>query len=424
MPRALADALCDRLTGAFPPDRNYAPADFEEAPMPRPVARFLTHRLERRIAAAARPPADSDTPAWIDYDHAEVQQAADRFEAVLRRHARLPAGAWPEALREAAEQVTRYLVRPVRTAVRFAFGTDDGALPTPVILRRMDAFGAYPYLREAVRAYAERKDAATLDRTHLTALLTRVDRQMTADYDADRWLRLLAPLFVLARTAYEDDEGLPAELLVAFFDQKEASALRDRLRRAQRRGPARLDEIRLRRLLTAPAGEPSVPAPAAGRADAASAHGDEAVPLWKRFHQPERAPSRADAAPPAWEARPQAGPSQEKPSHEEPPPDARPRWKQFQPEAEHGAGSTSAPLARIEADVLGARGARERERFVRHCFAGDAEAYEEVLRRLHGVGTWNQASRIIARDVFRRHQVNIYSKPAVAFTNAVESRFR
>jgi hypothetical protein len=47
-----------------------------------------------------------------------------------------------------------------------------------------------------------------------------------------------------------------------------------------------------------------------------------------------------------------------------------------------------------------------------------------VLRRLAEADNWNEASQIIASDIFRKHKVNIYSDAAVHFTNAVESRFR
>jgi len=74
--------------------------------------------------------------------------------------------------------------------------------------------------------------------------------------------------------------------------------------------------------------------------------------------------------------------------------------------------------------VLGEPGLRNRELFITHLFNGDRSAYLRVLRLLRDTPTWAEASQLIAREVFRRYQVNIYSEPAVAFTDAVERRYR
>ena len=123
--------------------------------------------------------------------------------------------------------------------------------------------------------------------------------------------------------------------------------------------------------------------------------------MWKRFvHAPEI--EEPEAAPYADE------------------PEAIPLWMRFRSAAEPGA----ADLPMLEHAVLGEHGYRNRERFVKNLFSGSAEAYEQVLRRLYTAPTWTQASQIIAQDVFKAHRVNIYSPPAIAFTNAVEARYR
>jgi hypothetical protein len=70
------------------------------------------------------------------------------------------------------------------------------------------------------------------------------------------------------------------------------------------------------------------------------------------------------------------------------------------------------------------RGPSNRALFIRELFGGSQSDYRQTLERLHEAPNWTRASQIIAQDVFRTHQVNIYSKPAVLFTNAVEDRFR
>ncbi len=135
-------------------------------------------------------------------------------------------------------------------------------------------------------------------------------------------------------------------------------------------------------------------------------------PLWKQYEQ------GGPTEEPVVEAPAQNGASSE------------PLWKQFRktPESPARKSSTASgaesPLADLERAVLGARGARNRDLFVRHLFSGDREEYESTLRKLQDVGSWSEASKVIAQDVFLRHQVNIYSDPAVAFTDAAESKYR
>lgn len=212
-----------------------------------------------------------------------------------------------------------------------------------------------------------------------------------------------------------------------------------------------------------PAGRPAAPAPAGA---------DDAVPLWKRFQQgPQQAPppgasqhGPAQQGPlhhgpvpqgpvPQGPARPQSPPPAERrpaPERSTAAPGAVPLWKQFASDRPSPAGSASprprptsephrAPalhhtaepsahrsqeLEVLEEQVLGSRGLREREHFIAQLFSGSRGDYEETLRKLSQAETWTQASHIIAQDVFRKHQVNIYSEPAVAFTDLVESGYR
>lgn len=78
----------------------------------------------------------------------------------------------------------------------------------------------------------------------------------------------------------------------------------------------------------------------------------------------------------------------------------------------------------MEQAVLGQVGSHNRDLFIRHLFNGDRTGYEQVLGRLDAAATWTDASKIIASEVFRKNQVNIYSDPAVLFTDAVEARYR
>jgi len=145
----------------------------------------------------------------------------------------------------------------------------------------------------------------------------------------------------------------------------------------------------------------------------------EPKPLWQRF-QRSTATKNAEALP------------QEERSE-------RPRWQQFAPargdtsraasaqqdaETERTETERTEPIAPLERRLLGKKAAKHRDFFVETLFQGSPETYHTVLQRLDDVDSWAEASQIIASDVFRAHSVNIYSDPAVLFTDLIEARFR
>jgi hypothetical protein len=154
---------------------------------------------------------------------------------------------------------------------------------------------------------------------------------------------------------------------------------------------------------------------------------DEEEPLWKRFAS-GGGPTVETAVPAGAEAPPRdAGPVA---GGEEP----APIWKRFlaglrgtgephETEPLPPAGTETPELDALEQRVLGRAGRRQRGRFVRDLFDGDDGAYATVLQKIDRCDSWSAASQTIARDVFRRYGVDIYSPTAVAFTDAVNGAF-
>ena len=424
MPSAVADSLFYRLIEAFPPHRAYAPTAFEHEPMPSPVAHFLKHWLRHRLRHQAShlelPRSD-----WFDYEHEAVQHARQALADALVEHGRFPVAVWETSLREAVQQVTAYLVRPAATLAAFVFQEDQHTAPVEVIDWRLGYFKAYGYFHEAMRLYVEQKHVRQIERAHFGELLYKIDRKITKDYDVAAWLRLLAPLFDLTRRA-GIGPGLPVSLLQVFFKEKAAEAIVHRLHRAQQhQGAAALDEAGLQRLLEA-VDEPApvhAEAPQPAMSPVASDQAQGPLPRWKQYQQDQ---PRTSAGP--QHARRSFAPTPDETRAPSSPHEAQPRWMQFRSEAEPEAStpvSPSAPidLTDIEQAVLGRAGARNREVFVNNLFAQSIDDYERVLRHLHTAPTWAEASQIIAEEVFRRNQVNIYSDPAILFTDTVEARF-
>jgi len=398
--------------------------------MPPLIAHFLSRSLEHRFMLETEPLRTFQSD-WMNTGRPEVHQAMENYLEVLNAHLYIPTKEWARLLQQAVRHVTAYLVRPVDTLIDFVFCDEaENILPLYLVHRRMAYFAAYPYLYAAVQAYTERKHLPEIDRTRFASFLARMDQQMTEDHDADAWVRLLEPLFSLLRTApVSTSPGIPAPLLQAFFEAKEARQPLERLAEARTHF---FDETTLKRLLRdtpVPAPAPqATPQPAkaattpAPKAEPVETQSETALPLWKRFQK------QSTPAPDEKQITLKAAPV----SDRQPPPlpatndtedTAVPLWMKFRAPAE-GDGEEPDRLIPLERAVLGNGGHYNREWFTQHLFAGSAEAYKNSLQRLHDAATWPDASQIIAEDIFKKHQVNIYSPAAVSFTNAIETRYR
>lgn len=440
-----ADSLFEYLIGVFPPGRAYTRAQFERSPMPPLVAHYLAQALHDRLAAEIEQtrPNLSD---WFDAAHPEVEAAFDDFTAAAMRHARIPADEWKPALRKAVDEVTAFLVSPAGTLTGHVFEDHDGPLPAPVVRRRLGYFAAHGYFREVVDAYFEQRNVEQIDRSRFNALLARIDHQMTDGYTAEDWVRLLDPLYELMHALPGAPDVVAIPLLRTFFAEKGAEEITRKLLEAhEREGRQALGKAELLQLIEAasavPVKAPPPPLPSAPVRQApppvAPVAEEEPQPLWKRFQRGEYAPPSPYEAPYETPPPPVATPLKPRPIPPLAPtapfsPPARehiPLWRRFQspaasPTPAPPAAGTATDLATLESNVLGDRGRRNRDLFIKHLFGGSVENYARALHLLHQAPNWTQASQIIAQEVFLRHQVNIYSEPAVAFTDAVEARFR
>lgn len=138
-------------------------------------------------------------------------------------------------------------------------------------------------------------------------------------------------------------------------------------------------------------------------APASPAPPSEGPALWQRF--------AADAPPAAPLGSTFAAPTGAEPPPAPPAPPVEPRSE----------GSPAERLVALETRVLGADATERRDWYVRELFGGDTEAYAATLAALNVTRTWTEATQVIARDVLRKHRINIYSEPAVAFTDAVQA---
>lgn len=425
MAERLADRLLAHLHDAFPGDRSYRREDFTHRSdvLPEPIARYLSVELREHAGSHVR---EIEADPWVDGQDEKLRTRLDGLEEALDGAVRFPADVWHDRLEEAVRRVCRFVRTPIDELVEVVF-RESSTLPVELALRRMEYFQPYGYLQDVFRAYLERKSVKIVDRDRFDTVLRRIDREMVADYDVDQWTRLMQPVYRLARPLADpgSDARVPVSMLREAADSRAFTGLADALTERSedaltleqfRRSVERALSERTRKPKTDPADTPVSTTPQE------EPDGDSGPrPRWQQFRQNQSRSSGATEPP-----------SSDAPDSEDP------LWKKFQrpseasdaPDDSSSAGEEteqlgeSDPLEEIEREVVGLIPGDQRQRFISKLFDGSRDEYNRILRRLSQIGTWEQASSIIADEVFIPHQVNIYSEPAVTFTDLVEARYR
>ena len=85
---------------------------------------------------------------------------------------------------------------------------------------------------------------------------------------------------------------------------------------------------------------------------------------------------------------------------------------------------SSMTLEQLEFSVLGLYGTGNRALFIEHLFSGSPQNYQRLLQQLHNTASWSEASNLIAEEIFKKYNVNIYSPAAIMFTESVEEQYK
>jgi hypothetical protein len=442
--------LLDHLQSHVPASRHYRKTELREGVpgLPAPLAHFLVQRIDQRIAGHIDELSSDD---WLDTDAPGVQEELDRLEQTLGAAAHIPAGEWPDMVAQATRSVLTYLVDPVTELTEFIFRAGT-TLPISEVQARMSFFSPYSYLHSVFSAYADRQNLQHIDRDRFEEVLRRIDRQMVADYGLEKWTRLFQPLYDIHAVPRDTNETptVPVELLRRLAANKGFDALAQALHETEH---SRVHRAHLRELIVSALDDPSATPPTdetdrpTPTSQESIAESGEPQPRWKKFQKGSPTNSTGSHLQRKTSPKPAAD---QKPGNENDQ-KGQPLWQRFQPSktsqteqpatpsapnpsppasnspgksTSHTVEQPSNALQTAERQVIGPIPEDQRERFVRHLFNGSERAYETVLTELQQVDSWEAASSLIANKVFLPYQVNIYSEPAVTFTDLVEARLR
>jgi hypothetical protein len=427
----IVESLVRELLLACPPDRDYRLADIKGDALPDPVSRYAADLMR----AAARQELDSKRPRAFQCTEPDEETWShyDRFASASVAHAVARADVWEDVLRDAARRALQHALQPRTGLVEIVFGEDgDEHLEQDEVVERIGGYHAGIPFRAAVVRAVKRMTAPRLNRPDFASTVHRVHDALTLDYTRSDWQKDLETLAVLLASSRTD--SLPVDVAAIAADEL-GCADAGRVLRSMEVETVSFAEFT--DLIAGPEPEPvEAEAPGEEPADTEEREPNTSapIPLWQRFQRNLNEPIATAPRPAATRTTkpPLHPPSSEtvvarevqpepagEPESEE---SQRPLWQKYR--SSQTVSPDESPATEIEEFILGSDGARIRDAFVDELFGGDQDSYLEVLDQLRRSKNWPEASRVIAENVFKRFQVNIYSDEAVAFTNAVEARFR
>lgn len=462
----LIDDITDRLLDRLPEGRPYyAVEELRGLDLPA----FLTRRLLLQLRHNLMESLPEPRSEWADLQSPEAVRRWEDFLEGAVDSIRLPQGRARAVFRDAVEGCLELLVRPREVIPRLLFGSNR-ELDRTRLERRLEWVVVYPHFHSLLPRYMEKKDLETLDRERCASIIRNADRKICQRYDTDSWIELLEPLFEL--TGGE----IPHGLLADFFREKELSGMADRL---DERGGT-LGRVELRRVLEG-RGEREEEAPGDAReprvadrvtreesGDSAqdnlnalfaqeqeAGEGQEPEGSARTPHDVKKGEYEVEEGEPA--GMQEAAAQEDSDGDEEP----TPMWMRYldpveaerlerEQQEEHleqewgegeaelgeeeeplfetgdenpGESAGSAQNRSDRAERLKRDLEDKRDYFVEQIFGGSKMAYDEALREIAERENWRSASRYIQQEIFKRNLVDMYSEPAVDFTDRLQSWF-
>ncbi|NNE36556.1 MAG: hypothetical protein HKN13_15080 [Rhodothermales bacterium] len=407
--------LLERISKQLASDDFLSAEQLSVSEIPADVGHFLIQALQRRGTLEARDLIDTRS-SWFDFESSSVRRSCLEFITSMSKQARFPRADFDKALARAVDTCVDYVINPAPTLARFVISTGQHSNSEQAIRRRAGYFLYYGYLLEGVETYLAKQPPDEYESSRLDAYLRKIDQNRCETLSTEAWMRLLHPVLSLSRFVSAHEEEISVELVCAFLEQKNVETLTESVRSAGNESNGFLDVSRLESVIQhvlepkVIVQESHVATP--GVSDGSSQNSSGDLPLWKQYARDDQATTSETLG----------NTGSESP--------AEPLWKTYQTDEpdEAIASSTGAtsdaytPSAVLsnEEKLLG-DSSQHRSRFIQDLFGGDERAYLVAIDQLLAEKSWPGASSVLASQVFRKHQVDIYSATAIAFTDAVES---
>ncbi|MEX0928297.1 MAG: hypothetical protein WD266_11285 [Balneolales bacterium] len=432
------------------------PGELADCGFPDYLVHYIRIRLEENLQNAMNP----EHVEWVDSGNEVVNQAWQAYFLQIRPAVQLPYSQARPVIRQVVADVLPLLAAPRSSLAGFLFSGDE-TLAYDEIIRRCEQIPFYRHFGTALPRFMEKKKMTEISREQCAHFIASLDEKLVSRYSPVNWEKLLDPWFRLMGS------GIPPSLLERFFEDKNEMEVAGAFGRVS----SPLSKKEIIEIITQRT--PAIASPSAGRPGSKTREdiSEETIAgavkdtqhveensivgralrdnleegstlasnnqnsedaetrfnaLFSRFQKPDDDEIKSDdrEALPMWrrfvpDDDPDAG---EDTREEEPDPPYEPEAGTTE-EPEPDQAVPEPPVRKSEPGDIFTHIDNDKDYFVENLFGGDEEVFHDVLEELGSCKKWKDAAAYLTENVFRRNFIDIYSEPAVDFTDRLQEYF-
>lgn len=339
------------------------------------------------------------------YDEPEVQKQID---SILVRNAILSREEFLSILDKAVKLVFNYICRPQWTLSKFLFKSGN-VVPSEEFQSELNYFYDYPYYRDILLRFVEKKGIKEVTLEMLEQLVKRIDEEVIQSCSASELAHLTQPIFdVLHEAQPHKGDEIPIDALMIFFDDKNRMDVLAKLESEQEQH--RRLNISMERLV-------SLLEPGHDRTRSETSHHLEAPEV-----QPAEAAVKRDEVMQDHRKLDMIPPVVERKETGSPLPLQEPEALEIGERLSRPSVTPTTQQEPISYHIRKQLRKRGKKKVIKRVFQGDAAQYEISLATLNSMKTWGEASMYID-SVFIKNGVDPFSNVAIKFTDVVQEVF-
>jgi hypothetical protein len=343
----------------------------------------------------------------FDLSSPDIQALFKEVRHILKNSHEFSREEFLELADKASKFVFNYVIRPRWTLEKFLFKGEQ-QIGRSSIAKVSRFFNCYSYYPKGITEYLDFHGKSELDIETWRRLHSKIDEHLLSTLPA-KLNSLTSPMFKLFEFS-SGAEKVPSDAMVLFFRDKSATDIVDRIEFAKDVKSIRsLDVMTLAMILEASSREVSqnIAVLPASEEPPKEFRSFERQKVTHPLRPEESAPLKASEVTNESPAPP--------PSAEHGKPAAAPKPEPLTPPEER-RGATAASVRTLMSAKL-------EEKIVKKIFHGSKSGYQIAVHRIDESMDWRGAAKIV-EGIFIDNDVDPFSKYAVAFTDAVNAKFR
>lgn len=369
----------------------------------------------------------------FNYDLPEVRKKFEELYEVLKNTAIFNQAKLHRVLEQAVKLQSNFLVQPERTMVQFIFRDDEVITPAEV-MDSMKYFLEYEYYYKALEHYFQSNQMDTISRTKFKNFIQQLDEKALSQNTTPAAVNVATVIVGFLNLGREQQsDGLDADILVNAYQDRNLPDYVNAIKNAVSKNMNTISVAKLEGMFKSFLESGDVEAKPI-KEQAVKTDYTEKTEVISTKNLSNIVSQIEDIKEEAVEEASMDSFLTEEEEEDivlpPPPPEVKP--KEEPKPAQTAAGSAADQLAAIMAKQMGQADVledlykviedKDKKTYIKKLFKKKDKEFFDLLNQLNQINNWKDAN-VLIEDTFYNHEINPYQKEAIAFTDAVYTRY-